>query len=65
MKNISGFDGEIIYDNSMPDGTKRKLLDSTAIKNLGWKSTISLEDGLKKTYDWFSIHNSTIHGIKE
>ena len=65
LKNISGFDGEIIYDNSMPDGTKRKLLDSTAIKNLGWKSTISLEDGLKKTYDWFSIHNSTIHGIKE
>ena len=65
LKNISGFDGEIIYDNSMPDGTKRKLLDSTAIKNLGWKSTISLEDGLKKTYDWFSIHNSIIREIKE
>lgn len=65
LKNISGFDGEIIYDNSMPDGTKRKLLDSTAIKNLGWESTISLEDGLKKTYDWFSIHNSIIREIKE
>ena len=50
IKRISGFKGKIIFDTSKPDGTPRKLLDSTKINNLGWRKTISLEDGLNKTY---------------
>lgn len=48
---ITGFDGEIIYDGIHPDGTPRKLLDSKRLFGLGWKPSISLEDGLKDTYD--------------
>lgn len=48
-----GFDGNIRYDSSKPDGTPRKLVDITKIKNLGWKPSISLKSGLKHTYDWF------------
>ena len=37
----------------MPDGTKRKLLDISRMKSLGWKYSITLKEGLQKTYDWF------------
>ena len=40
-------------DLSMPDGNPRKLLDSTLINNLGWKSKVDLKTGLKLTYDWY------------
>ncbi len=53
MKNIVGFKGEIIYDTSKPDGNPRKLIDSGLMNNLGWKKTISLDEGLKTTYKWF------------
>lgn len=53
IKNIVGFDGDIIYDTSKPDGTPRKLLDVTRIHNLGWKHKTSLEEGIKKTYEWY------------
>ncbi len=53
IKRIIGYDGEIIYDTSKPDGTPRKLLDVTRIHNLGWKHKTSLEEGIKKTYEWF------------
>ena len=49
IKNIIGYKGDIIYDNSKPDGTPRKLLNVSKINNLGWMSTISLEDGVKRT----------------
>lgn len=48
-----GFEGEIIWDSSKPDGTPRKLLDVSRINNLGWKAKTSLEDGIKKSYNWF------------
>jgi len=54
IKDIVGFEGEIKYDLSKPDGTSRKLLDVTRIKFLGWKPKISLEDGIKETYRWYS-----------
>jgi GDP-L-fucose synthase len=54
IKNVVGFEGEIKYDLSKPDGTPRKLLDVTRIKSLGWKPKISLEDGIKETYRWYS-----------
>jgi len=53
IKNVVGFKGEIVYDSSKPDGTPRKLLDVSRINNLGWKHKNSLEEGLKKTYEWF------------
>ena len=53
IKNIVGFEGKIIYDESMPDGNPRKLLDTTKLNNLGWKQEISLDKGLENTYTWF------------
>ena len=53
MKEIIGFDGIIDWDKSKPDGTPRKIMDSTRIFNLGWKPEVSLKDGIKLTYDWF------------
>jgi len=50
---IVGFKGEIINDLSKPDGTPRKLMDVSRINNLGWKYNTELEDGIKKTYEWF------------
>lgn len=49
IKEIVGFNGEIIFDTSKPDGTFRKLLDASRIKSLGWKPSISLEEGIRKT----------------
>ena len=53
-----GHKGEIIWDKSKPDGTPRKLLDSTSFKTLGWKPNIKTEEGIKKTYESFksSLH---------
>lgn len=48
-----GFDGKLAWDPSKPDGTPRKLLDITKLRNLGWQPTISLRDGIASTYDWF------------
>lgn len=48
---IVGFEGQIIFDLSKPDGTPRKLLDSTILRNLGWKPSIALKDGLWKVFE--------------
>ncbi|MGL4982802.1 MAG: GDP-L-fucose synthase [Treponemataceae bacterium] len=53
IKNIVGFEGEIMYDTTKPDGTPRKLLDVSKINNLGWKAQTSLENGIKATYEWY------------
>jgi GDP-L-fucose synthase len=53
IKEIVGFEGEIVNDLSKPDGTPRKLLDVTRLNDLGWKAQISLEEGIKDTYQWF------------
>jgi GDP-L-fucose synthase len=50
IRSIVGFDGQIVYDTSMPDGTPRKLLDSSVLFSLGWKPGISLEEGLVAVY---------------
>jgi GDP-L-fucose synthase len=60
IREVVGFDGEIVFNTEMPDGTKRKLLDIVRIENLGWKHSISLEDGLQATYKWFLENNKTI-----
>ncbi len=56
-----GFEGEIEWDSSKPDGTPRKLLDTTRLEALGWKAQISLDEGIRKTYEWF-IENSSTEG---
>jgi GDP-L-fucose synthase len=53
IKEIVGFHGEIRYDNSKPDGTPRKLLDVSKLNSLGWKSRISLKEGIERTYEWY------------
>ena len=50
---VVGFDGELTWDTSKPDGTPRKLLDVAKLKNLGWQPTISLREGIARTYEWF------------
>jgi GDP-L-fucose synthase len=54
IKDIVGFEGEIKYDLSKPDGTPRKLLDVIRMKSFGWKSKINLEEGIKRTYEWYN-----------
>jgi len=53
VKSTVGYEGQLRYDASKPDGTPRKLMDSTRLLELGWKPTIELEAGLKSTYQWF------------
>jgi GDP-L-fucose synthase len=50
---IVGFDGDLTWDTTKPDGTPRKLLDITKLKNLGWQPSLTLRDGIARTYDWF------------
>lgn len=53
IKEIVGYKGEIHFNTTKPDGTPRKLVDTTKINSLGWKASTNLESGLKKTYKWF------------
>src|SRR5919197_159622 len=50
---VVGFDGELAWDTTKPDGTPRKLLDITKLRELDWKPSISLRDGIAQTYGWF------------
>src|SRR6185312_5168522 len=50
---IVGYSGRLVFDSSKPDGTPRKLLDITRLSNLGWRASISLEDGIRSTYNSF------------
>ena len=53
VKDIVGFEGEITYDKSKPNGTPRKLMDATKIKALGWSPKIDLKQGISDTYNWY------------
>ncbi len=50
---VTGFEGELEFDTSKPDGTPRKLLDVSRLHALGWKASIPLEEGLRQAYEWF------------
>ncbi|MEP7015349.1 MAG: GDP-L-fucose synthase [Verrucomicrobiota bacterium] len=50
---VVGFDGDLAWDTTKPDGTPQKLLDVTKLNQLGWCQTIPLRDGVARTYDWF------------
>ena len=53
-----GFGGRLAFDVTKPDGTPRKLVDVSRLNNLGWKATVSLEEGIRRTYEWFLQHES-------
>jgi GDP-L-fucose synthase len=53
VKDIVGYTGNIEYDIEKPDGTPRKLLDTSKLRGLGWKPKISLEEGIRKAYEWY------------
>lgn len=50
---VTGFKGKLSFDATKPDGTPRKLMDVSRLEQLGWKASISLEDGLKDAYQWY------------
>ncbi|MDI9371024.1 MAG: GDP-L-fucose synthase [Synergistaceae bacterium] len=56
VRRTTGFEGEIAWDGSKPDGTPRKLLDVSRMKALGWSASVALEEGLKRTYEWYVAH---------
>jgi len=60
IANVVGYQGDIVWDRTKPDGTPRKLLDVTKAKDYGWESKISLEDGLKQTYEWYKKNDTHI-----
>jgi GDP-L-fucose synthase len=53
MKEVVGFKGNLTFDTTKPDGSPRKLIDVSRLSNMGWKYSIDLEGGLKKTYNWY------------
>ncbi|WP_036822810.1 GDP-L-fucose synthase family protein [Polaribacter sp. Hel1_85] len=62
IQKVIGHNGEIVWDSEKPDGTPRKLMDVSKMKELGWSYSIELEEGIEKTYNWF-LNN--IENIKE
>ena len=57
IQNITGFKGALVWDSSKPDGTPRKLLDVTRLHALGWRHKISLSEGIRSTYAWYTEHS--------
>ena len=64
VKEVVGFEGELVFDADKPDGTPRKLLDVSRLNSLGWKAEIGLREGLARTYEWYGevsgLHNPQI-----
>jgi nucleoside-diphosphate-sugar epimerase len=60
VKEVVGFDGNIRFDTSKPDGTPRKLLDVSRLSALGWKARTDIGTGLAQTYDWFLAHHDRL-----
>ncbi|MBO1926342.1 GDP-L-fucose synthase [Thiomicrorhabdus sp. 6S2-11] len=59
---VIGYQGEIHWDTTKPDGTPRKLMDVSRLERLGWKAQISLEEGLTQTYQWFLENQDSFRG---
>jgi len=64
IQNTVGHRGKIEWDASKPDGTPRKLMDVSKMTNAGWKASTLLEEGIKKTYEWFLESQKTFKQIK-
>jgi GDP-L-fucose synthase len=64
IQNTVGHQGEILWDATKPDGTPRKLMDVSKLKEMGWGAKIDLEEGIQKTYQWFLDHTNQIKEVK-
>ena len=64
IQKITGHQGDIIWDSEKPDGTPRKLMDVSKMHNLGWKHQVELQEGIKKTYDWFLENKDNFKQVK-
>lgn len=64
IKQVTGHQGEIIWDTEMPDGTPRKLMDVSKMATLGWKYSTELKEGIEKTYSWFLENIEKIKEVK-
>ena len=64
VQQIVGHHGKILWDETKPNGTPRKVLDVSKLSNEGWNARISLKDGLQKTYEWFQLHQHQLREIK-
>ena len=53
MKEVVGFKGDLTFDTTKPDGSPRKLINVSRLSSMGWNYSVSLEEGLKKTYNWY------------
>ena len=60
VKEIVGFSGDIVWDDKMPDGTPRKLLDVSLLAGLGWRSKTDIKQGMEATYKWFIANESNL-----
>jgi GDP-L-fucose synthase len=60
IRRVVGFTGSLRFDSSKPDGTPRKLLDTTRLTSLGWSPKIGLEAGIRSTYEWFLNNRSVL-----
>jgi len=58
IQHVVGYQGEIVWDSSKPDGAPRKLMDVSKIKSIGWQPKIALQEGLANTYKWFIGHQN-------
>ena len=63
IQSTVGHKGEIVWDSTKPDGTPRKLIDTTRMNHQGWEYKIRLNEGVKSTYSWFLESNSIIQGF--
>lgn len=59
---VVGYQGQLQFDSSKPDGAPRKLLDVSRLEALGWRASISLEEGLRSTYEWFLVNQDKFRG---
>jgi GDP-L-fucose synthase len=53
VREAVGYEGALVFDESMPDGTPRKLLDVSRLRGMGWRPKISLKEGIERTYRWY------------
>ncbi|WP_204138454.1 GDP-L-fucose synthase [Halomicronema sp. CCY15110] len=60
MQAVVGFEGELVFDTSKPDGTPRKLMDVSRLQELGWQAQTDLKTGIEQTYAWYLQHLDTI-----
>lgn len=63
IADVVGFEGEILHDLTKPDGTPRKVLDTSRLSALGWTATTTLSEGLRETYDWYLAHLGSVRSV--